>query len=308
MNVFTEQYVAVQAIRALLIKSGLTEEEAGSFLDRIANEFAEGQLETEGARWKSIERALAEIREHQRTTPGRAETAVTGFATGVVGSLVAAKLYDAFESASPIVPPTRPVLTPGDPLTTIQIEWAGGTAKIDTAEQVAGMRHALRWHEQLYGTINNGTAILLDGLGIFLDAERHHREAFRLRRQAWKITQRIHGPVSESTGAALSNIGLNLFAQGKLEDSSRYLANSFIVMRDSLGPSHISTAAAIYNFYFCLHAQGRLGHSVLPQQFLGSLPQFREFANLMTARKYAIVLLMMSLDRLRVLREACGVP
>jgi tetratricopeptide (TPR) repeat protein len=308
MNAFTEHHVAVKAIRVLLIKSGLTEEEADSFLDRIADEFAEGQLEAEDARLKAIQCALADIREHQRTTPGRAEMALTGLATGVVGSLVAAKLYDAFKSEPTIIPPAPPVLTPGDSRTTIQIEWAAGSVKIDTAKQIAGMRRALRWHEQHYGTIDNGTAISLDGLGMFLDAEGRHGEAFRLRRQALKITQRIHGPVSESTGAALSNIGLTLFAQGRYDDSNQYLAKSLRTMIDSLGTNHISTAAAVYNCYFCLRAQGRLRHSVLPQQFLRSLPQIREIANSMTARKYAIVLLMMLLDCARALTEALGVP
>ncbi len=303
MNAHAGRHGAVKAVRALLIRTGLTEEEAGSFLDRLADELARGQLGSEDARLVFIEQKLAEILMSQRKAPGRGETAVTGFATGVLGSLVASQIYDALKHEPVILPAEPPVFQPGDCRTTIQIEWAGGFPKIDVANQINHLSRILQWREKRYGTIDNGTAIALDGIGMFLDIEKRHRRAFRLRNQALKITQRTHGRVSESTAAVLSNLGLNLFAQGKFSESDRYLAKALKTTIEALGTNHISTAAAAYNFYFCLHAQGRIRHSDLPQPFLQSLPQIREVAGVMTARKLAIVISMALIDFLHALKE-----
>jgi hypothetical protein len=138
---------------------------------------------------------------------------------------------------------------------------------------------------------------------MYLDAQRKHRSAGRLRRQSLKISEQVYGRVHQSTGAASSNLGLCLFGQEKYEECNFYLAQSLKVMIDCFGIHHLSTAAAVYNIYFCLNAQGRIIHAAMPEPFRRALPQMQETAYAMMLLKSVRISLLALLEVLKAIKS-----
>jgi len=97
-------------------------------------------------------------------------------------------------------------------------------------------------------------------------------------------------------------MGLCLFAQQRYAESERYLAKGLQVMLGAVGVDHVAAAVAIYNCYFCLHAQGRLSQTALPKQFTDALPQIRDTATAMMARKVLTLTVMTLGDLVEALK------
>jgi hypothetical protein len=193
-------HIALRHARLLLVKAGLSEEEADRFLRRISEEVVSGKLESQETRLEFIENQLAQIK-----SPGVATTAITAVATG----LFANALYDIIKAGVQGVKPEAPPAPP-DEVDIIQIEWAEIRLPKKSYELEGALRSALKTREQKHGTFDKRVAVYLDAIAMCLDAKRNHRGAVQLRRQALKISQRVTGATSESTAAALCNLGLSL--------------------------------------------------------------------------------------------------
>jgi tetratricopeptide repeat protein len=235
MSRLPRSHLVVRHLRMLLVSAGLREDDADALLDRLADEFAAGRLEDQDARLRfiEIERELRELTEAQRRSPGRVEVALTGTATGIVSAL----LYDFLKSQIGIDKPTAAVQpAEEDWENVIQSEW--GITKEDDSQLEPALRRALQVRQARHGTLEKKVAVLLDGIGMVLDARGSHLEAGRVRRQALKISRRVNGPLHEGTGAALSNLGLCLFGQGRYAESDQFLAKSCRVLLDCVGQEH----------------------------------------------------------------------
>ena len=302
MGRLPRSHLAVRHTRALLIRAGLRDDEADAFLERLADEFAAGRLETEDLRLGFIERELAEIRENQRKSPGRIEGVITNIASGVASTALYELLKSQLGSSKPAI-----VQAPQhDWEEIIQIEWADTHPAMASLKEDRPLRRALQIRQERHGTFDKRTAIYRDYLGLFADRGGNHRKAEKLRRQALTISQKVNGLACESTGAAWSNLGLSLFAQRQYDRSEQCLVQGLRVLMDCLGTNHLSSAAAIYNTYCVLHARGRLRHVTIPQQFTQALPQIRELAGRMMTRKMILVYLLALRELLEEIKSQFG--
>lgn len=299
MNDFPRSHLAVRHTRMLLIRAGLNEDEADTFLDRLANELTSGRIGTDEA-WRTfVERELAEIKENQRKATGTVKPAIVGLVTGLASSALYDLLKSQLRSTEP--PVTRAIQYDWQDI--VQIEWASTKPATKSTEGETLLKRALQICEQQRGTFDKAAAIYLDGIGLFLDANGNHRAAEKPRRQALKISRRVSGHLHESTGAALSNLGLCFLAQRRHGESEECLTKSVRMLMTCLGTWHLSTAAAIYNLYICLKAQGRLKHVMLPPQFIRGLPAIQETAEFMMHRKAALVSLVAAQELLAEIKS-----
>jgi hypothetical protein len=180
-------HIALRHARLLLVKAGLSEDEADRFLGRISEEVVSGKLEGQETRLAFIENQVAQIK-----TPGVATTAIAAVATGLFTNA----LYDIIKAGVQGIKPEAQPPTP-DEVDIIQIEWADIRLPKKSYEIEGALRAALKIREQQHGTLDKRVAVYLDGIGMCLDAKRNHRGAVQVRRQALKISQRVNGPASE---------------------------------------------------------------------------------------------------------------
>jgi hypothetical protein len=289
MSDLPRAHLAVRQTRKLLINVGLREDEADAFLDRLSQEFAAGRLADETTQLEFIRRELAEIRQEQRKTPGRLENAITGIVTGLVTGVGSSALYEALKTSFSADKPAAVQPTEEDWEHVVQVDWAGGRLLPLRPEEEQPLLHALTRQQQRKGTLDATLAVILDGIGMYLDARGNHGKAIRQRLQAAKISKRVNGPAHESTGAALSNLGLSFFLRREFAKSDIYLVEGLKILLGCVGDQHHATAGAAYNLYYCVNAQARFPRTAFSPETLQSLGRLRAAADQMMARKKVIV-------------------
>lgn len=302
--------LGVRQVRMVLIKVGLTEDEADAFVARLDKEFTEGRFATQEERQKFIERELTKINETLEKIPPRAEAIITGvvvgLGTGLVAGVASIPVFDAIKDAlgkASLQPaPARVQVQVPEVAEFIQMEWAGIVLPREAflLEPLERVRYR---RQELYGTFDRRVPLYLDAIGMGLDYSGRHREAEQYRHHAIVLSRAIFGSAHESTAAAYGNAGLTLFHRRKFRKSTEYLARAVTISIEHLGTQHPTTAGAIYNLWHCLNEQGLLHHLKMPSQFVSALPEIRSFAVGMTARKIVLVLLLALTDRVNELIE-----
>jgi len=197
-------HFAIRHTRMLLIKIGLSEEEADAFLDRLSEEFSEGLIDDERTRFAFIEREIAQLAKNERsktTNVARMRDAICAIVLGAAGSALWDLLKAEFGNRQPVDSAKCPESWSGNLL----IECAVPETLEGWHKGEALFRRALELRERRYGTLDMRTAISADSLGMCLDEQGRHREAEKMRRKALWIAEKVGGPVHASTGAALSN-------------------------------------------------------------------------------------------------------
>jgi tetratricopeptide (TPR) repeat protein len=285
--------LAIRHNRMLLIRGGLSEDEADAFLDRLADEFAAGRPRDQNAQLRFIERELADVKKAQLEAPGRIELAITAVVTGVASSW----LYELSKSqlGTEELAPARSV--DQDSEDAIRIEWAGIKPPEITLQFLPYVEKALQRRSSRRGALDKQAAIYLDAIGIFLDAQGATTERQNgCGGRSSRFPDEQNGPDHQSTGAALSNLGLCLFAQSKYAESNDCLTDAVRILRKSLGEQNAATAAALYNCYISFNAQGRFRNVSVPAEFLRAIGQFEELAVSEMAGKAIIVNLLALAD------------
>lgn len=289
MSNLPRSHLAVRQTRKLLINVGLREEEADAFLDRLSQEFAAGRLADENAQLEFVRRELAELRQEHRKTPGRLENAITGIVTGIVTGVGSSALYDLLKTRLSAGKPIAAQPAAEDWEHVVQVDWAGGRLLPLRHEEEQPLLNALTRQQQRKGTLDAKVAVILDGIGMYMDARGNHNKAIRHRLQAVRISKRVNGPTHESTGAALSNLGLSLFLRREFAKSDIYLVEGLKILLGCVGDQHIATGGAAYNLYYCVNDQARFPRTALSPEVLQSLGRLREAADQMMARKRVLV-------------------
>jgi tetratricopeptide (TPR) repeat protein len=304
MNAIPPTHIAVRHTRLLLVKAGLTEDEADRLINRLTTELISGTLDGKSERLAFIEQELARLEDAQHRGskgPGDLRNLIISIVGGVGGTYLTRAIDKLTNNtSSEILPPSSTL--DREHAEIIRIEWAGSKLSCPAYESMMpALRHALQYHERQVGTIDKTTAVYLDGIGMFLDQQGRHCEAARSRRQAVKISQKLNGPDHESTAAALSNFGMCLFAQRRYRESDECLVKAFRILSARFGTNHITTACSMYNIYFSLYRQGRLLNLKMPHQFIQALPQIQQFGTGMIGLKTMVIALISLRDIFRQL-------
>jgi tetratricopeptide (TPR) repeat protein len=287
MNAIPPTSLPIRYTRMLLIKTGLTEDEADKLIERIAADAAATGTRDNSQRLAIIEQELAKL---ASIKTGRiSSTVVIGAISGVAGNYLTRGIDWAVGNL-PTLKPTESLPNQSG-IELIRAEWAGCRLQGEPPELRWLLTRAMKVHEERDGSINPLTALYLDAIGMVMDWQGDHRQAEQVRRQAVKISRKVNGPTHESTAAALSNLGLCLHARGKEIDSAKCFIRAATILQGNPTPDQISLAAVIYNIYDCWRNSPKFvpTWSKLPPEFKKAIPELQKFGQGMAALKLLIV-------------------
>jgi hypothetical protein len=211
MNAIPPAGIAIHNTRMLLVAAGLTAVEADRFVQRLTGEIAAGSLSSHEERLKFVEREISRLEQAQMRAQGGSGD-LRSMIIDVISGLAANVIYDlgkTFVQRAPTVPSPAPEILPPagteNAEQTIRVEWACAyhtLPELQLSEPlIDGIMRALHQHQWAKGIMNPLAAVYLDGVGMFLDGQAHHREAERVRRQAVKISQKVDGPPKHGSRA-----------------------------------------------------------------------------------------------------------
>jgi tetratricopeptide (TPR) repeat protein len=221
--------LATRSARILLIKAGLTQDEADALLNYVKEEFVKGSIRDAEDIKRHIQTLLVETQETKiaiKRTPGRAESIFWAIVANILYDWIKSK-FDAF------VQNTSPNLADEE---VVQVEWDGGW-HLEPISIDKSSRKLFSNHLPTGGRLNSKACVFYDAIGMIDDLSKAHKRAEVARRRAVITSRRVHGRNHESTAAALSNLALCLSAQNRLPDAARHYAESLKILRNTIGLS-----------------------------------------------------------------------
>jgi tetratricopeptide (TPR) repeat protein len=257
--------VAVRHTRLLLVKAGLTEREADTFLERLHEEITLGNLRTEQDQTLFCERHLREIASTRDT--GLSSLAPhwgdlkTIIVSGLGSSLGAAlwagsgKLVEARQGNDTARRSSAELRD--EALSRWMVEWVNFAPAIDWKAHEHLLRTAAEGAEQAWGLRDERTAKLLMGLGRGLDGQGRYAESGPLLEQVCGIEKLLHGLKHPHTGIALIALGLHYYYQHQYVEATHFLRQGLSSVESGRGADHMDTAGALYNLAVALDAAGR---------------------------------------------------
>jgi tetratricopeptide (TPR) repeat protein len=308
---------ATESLYALLVKAGLTEPDAVTFINHLRKELISGSLADQEAIWQFIDieitESLKNAEPERKQLAHKLKKAVYDVFIGVSGAAIWEELI------KPMWQEISKSLATGNKKTEQQktvvpedwergeiiIEWwirkPRDIIGLDIRQQEPALRHVLESRETKYGLSDVRTAFFLDALGMCLDDQGRHREAARLRSTALKIIEIIYGQYHKRTAVALSNLSISLAAQGRYRQAMQYANKALKIVRWTYRDNSVPVACITLNLYEMLKAQGRLSPDAF--SFLIGDKQMVELARAMTAYKAVFILLEALADLLEQKRK-----
>ena len=286
--------IATRHLRMLLVKQGLTEDEADAFIQHLPKEFRSGCLYSEASLRVSVDAYLARLAA-KRSIPDRLKEALWTLLIGAAGSalwdLLKAEIESQIGTNGPTIPSEHGIEVPQKWNGEILIEWGLQSPSPQPTGEEQCLRRSLELREHRYGRFHQKVAVSLDALGFCLDVKGEHKQSAGYRATALKVSERVSGPKSANTAAALSNLGLCLARQRQYADAEKLVRRSYDVFRRACGPRHIWTAAAVFNLFYVMKAQGSFLLAGYPQQIRAMEPNLQKaFADMMIWKRVNITL------------------
>lgn len=286
--------IATRHLRMLLIKQGLSEDEADAFIEHLSMEFRSGCIHSKASLRAGVDAYLGRLAT-KRSIPDRLKEALWTVLIGAAGSalwdMLKAEIESLLGTNGPTVPSKRGVEVLQKWNGEILIEWGLEPRSPQPASEEQCLRRSLELRERRYGRFHQKVAVSLDALGFCLDVKGEHKKSAGYRATALKVSERVSGPKSANTAAALSNLGLCLARQGQYADAEKLARRSYDVFRRSCGPRHIWTAAAAFNLFHVMKAQGKFLLAGYPQQIRAMEPNLQKaFSEIMIWKRVNVTL------------------